>query len=86
MFLSRNKKNNLYPCKPQFYYIKVGLNGSKSKRHVFVMCMLHMYILIQLVYFHQDISFGQAKEILYFSDLDLIFKVTVLQMLLDFNQ
>ena len=21
MFLSRNKKNNLYPCKPQFYYI-----------------------------------------------------------------
>ena len=24
MFLSRNKKNNLYPCKPQFYYIKVG--------------------------------------------------------------
>ena len=27
MFLSRNKKNNLhvYPGKPQFYYIKVGL-------------------------------------------------------------
>ena len=24
MFLSRNKKNNIYPCKPQFYYIKVG--------------------------------------------------------------
>ena len=24
MFLCRNKKNNLYPCKPQFYYIKVG--------------------------------------------------------------
>ena len=22
MFLSRNKKNNVYPCKPQFYYIK----------------------------------------------------------------
>ena len=27
MFLSRNKKNNVYPCKPQFYYIKVGLKG-----------------------------------------------------------
>ena len=27
MFLSRNKKNNVYPCKPQFYYIKVGLTG-----------------------------------------------------------
>ena len=24
MFLSRNKKNNVYPCKPQFYHIKVG--------------------------------------------------------------
>ena len=24
MFLSRNKKNNEYPCKPQFYFIKVG--------------------------------------------------------------
>ena len=29
MFLSRNKKNNVYPCKPQFYYIKVGFNGVK---------------------------------------------------------
>ena len=29
MFLSRNKKNNIYPCKPQFYYIKVGLKGVK---------------------------------------------------------
>ena len=25
MFLSRNKKNNVYLCKPQFYYIKVGV-------------------------------------------------------------
>ena len=27
MFFSRNKKNNVYPCKPQFYYIKVGFEG-----------------------------------------------------------
>ena len=27
MFLSRNKKNNVYPCKPQFNYIKVGFKG-----------------------------------------------------------
>ena len=27
MFLSRNKKNNVHPCKLQFYYIKVGLKG-----------------------------------------------------------
>ena len=29
MILSRNKKNNIYPCKPQFYYIKVGFMGVK---------------------------------------------------------
>ena len=29
MFLSRNKKINVYPCKPQFYYIKVGFKGLK---------------------------------------------------------
>ena len=29
MFLSRNKKNNVYPCKPQFYYLKVRLKGVK---------------------------------------------------------
>ena len=27
MFLSRNKKNNVYPCKTRFYYIKVGFKG-----------------------------------------------------------
>ena len=30
MFLSRNKKNNVYTCKSQFYYIKVGFKGFKS--------------------------------------------------------
>ena len=34
MFLSRDKKNNVYPCKPQFYYIKVGFKGSKLYRYV----------------------------------------------------
>ena len=29
MFLGRNKTNNVYPCKPQFYYIKVGFKGVK---------------------------------------------------------
>ena len=28
-FLSRNKKNSVYPCKPQFYYTKVGFKGVK---------------------------------------------------------
>ena len=39
-FLNRNVKNNAYPCKPQFYYIKVGFKGSKLYRYVFVI----MYI------------------------------------------
>ena len=29
MFLSKTKKNTVYPCKPQFYYIKVGFMGVK---------------------------------------------------------
>ena len=33
MFLSRNKTNNVYPYKPQFYYIKVGFKGVK---HIYV--------------------------------------------------
>ena len=39
MFLSRNKKNNVYPYKPPFYYtcIKVGFKGVKLYRHVFLM-------------------------------------------------
>ena len=35
MFLSRNKKNNVYPCKPLFYYIKVGFKGVKIIRVCF---------------------------------------------------
>ena len=27
--LSRNMENNVYPRKPQFYYIKVGFKGVK---------------------------------------------------------
>ena len=30
MFLSRNKKNSVYLCKPQFYHIKVGFKGSQN--------------------------------------------------------
>ena len=29
MFLSKIKKNNVYPCKPQFYCIKMGFKGVK---------------------------------------------------------
>ena len=29
MFLNGNRENNVYPCKPQFYYMKVGFKGVK---------------------------------------------------------
>ena len=29
MFLSRNKKTSVYPCKPQVYFIKVGFIGAE---------------------------------------------------------
>ena len=35
MFLSRNKKNNVYPCKPQFYYVKEGFEGGQNYIGVF---------------------------------------------------
>ena len=37
MFFWQNKKNNVLPCKPQFYYIKEGFKGVKLYRRVFVM-------------------------------------------------
>ena len=40
LFFSRNEKNNVYPCKSQFYYIKVGLKRSKLYRYAFVMYLL----------------------------------------------
>ena len=52
MFLSRNKKNNVYPCKPQFYYIKVGYKGVKI---IFSWCS---YWKVQFVY--KDSFLGKA--------------------------
>ena len=55
MFLTRNKKNYAYPCKPQFYYIKVGFKGSKLYRRVFVMfCVFLFFFFFQKIDF--DIS------------------------------
>ena len=34
MFLSRNKKNTVYPCKPQRYYIKVFMIRTKQISHI----------------------------------------------------
>ena len=44
MFQSKNK-NNVYPCKPQFYYIKVGFKGIKIMLTCFhdVFGLFHVY-------------------------------------------
>ena len=44
MFLSRNKKIGVYPCKPQFYCIKMVMKGSELYRPVFIM-LLHMKVI-----------------------------------------
>lgn len=41
----QNKQNNVYPTKPQFYFIKVGFKVSKLYRHVFV---ITSYVFIHL--------------------------------------
>ena len=50
MFLSRNKKNTVYPCKPQFYNIKVVFKWSKLYRHVFVMKRANYYAFFGLLH------------------------------------
>ena len=52
MFLSRNKKNNVYPCEPQFYCIKRGLRGSKLYRHVIVMWVSAVRVFSKGIFFH----------------------------------
>ena len=57
MFLSRNKKNSVYPCKPQFCYIKVGLKGVKLYRRVFVM-IYGSNIVYRTAYIPSSTGFG----------------------------
>ena len=50
MFSSKNKENNVYPCKPQFYYVKVGFKGVKlikaCFRDGFSYCIVKIYVNI----------------------------------------
>ena len=47
MFLRRNQKTNVYPCKPQFYYIKMGFEGVKI---IYFRDVTFCFILIGFVY------------------------------------
>ena len=46
MFLSRNKKINIYPCKPQFYCIKVGFKEVKVILYAFFCDARHETLFI----------------------------------------
>ena len=45
-FFSRNKKNIVYPCKSQFYYLKVGFHGGQNNISVFSWCGLDCRIQV----------------------------------------
>ena len=45
MFLSRNNKNNVYPCKPQFYYTEVGFKGVK----IIYVCFRDVYLFFYVM-------------------------------------
>ena len=63
MFSTRNKKNNVYPYKPQFYYIKVGFKKHHFISWMSVCCInmisiwqvsrriYHCYIILYFAYF-----------------------------------
>ena len=62
MFLSRNKKNNVYPCKPQFYYIKVGFKGV----NIIQVCFRDVHVYDQRTNIHkvQSVSELLANKML----------------------
>ena len=43
MILSRNKKYNVYPSKPQFYYLKVGFKGGQNYIGMFSWSVEYIY-------------------------------------------
>ena len=53
MFLSKNKKHNVYPCKPQFYYIKVGFKGVKIILACFRVVLLKIF---EKIPFQEELS------------------------------
>ena len=45
MFMSKSKKNNVYPFKVQFYYVKVRFNITKKCLYNVDPLKLHFYIV-----------------------------------------
>ena len=63
MFLSKNNKNNVYSCKPEFYYIKVGFKWGPSYMGVSSWCVGGLGALGSISAFHtQETSFVASKQ------------------------
>ena len=88
MFSNKNKKNNVYPCKPQFYYIKVGFKGVNiiqayfRDEHVYslflkqttlkVRSFLHKHIQSKLNSSNTDGSFSMANTNSFLSNCEIL--------------
>ena len=57
MFWGKNKKNNVYPCKPQFYYIKVGFKRLK----IIQVCFRDVWLLHEQPNFNGSNIFGTME-------------------------
>ena len=63
MFLIRNKKKNVHPCIPQFYYIKWGLRGSILYRYDFVMTFINCSWLARRCVGHRTASLFTCRMV-----------------------
>ena len=64
----------MYPCKPQFFYIKVGCKGCNFHGHVSVMIILDFVNKLEhTTETHQTLSVNiNAKDIIRLSKTDII--------------
>ena len=67
MFLSKNKENNVYPCKLQFSYVKVGFKGVNIIQASFrdVLILWNILSNAYLLYFtalHEDTELSKCQS------------------------
>ena len=79
MIKSKEKKD-AYPCKPQFYCVKVGCKGLKF--HEYVIMMLNSY-KFGFQYYTRYAAFGNAKKA---NNVDVRFHYVNVTVLIKFSQ
>ena len=47
--MNRNKKNNVYPCKPKFYYIKLEFKGVKIRSLLLFLVVVAVVVVLAVV-------------------------------------